>query len=79
MEVYGNRARRNYRRKQKRLANIRKISGAIAFLAFFGILGTVGASDNGAEFSQVLKQLLIFGSLFLGSYTVWYCSGGNNM
>lgn len=79
MEVYENRARKNYRRKQKCLAKIRKISGIFMFLAIFGIIGTAGASDNGAAFEAVLKQFLIFGSLFIGSYAVWYFTGGSDM
>lgn len=78
MEAYQNRARRNYRRKLKRLERIRKISGVVMALAFFGILGTAGASDNGAELLQVIRQGLIFGSLFIGSYTVWNLTGGGN-
>lgn len=78
MEAYQSRARRNYRRKLKRLERIRKISGVVMTFAFFGILGTAGASDNGAELLQVIRQGLIFGSLFIGSYAVWNLTGGGN-
>lgn len=79
MKVDKNRARRNCRRKQKRLANIRKISGAISFIAFFGVIGAAGALESGAEFSQVWKQLLIFGSLCCVSRAVRYFAGGSDM
>lgn len=33
---------------------------------------------NGAELLQVIRQGLIFGSLFIGSYAVWNLTGGGN-
>ena len=59
------------RRKRRILTSIRKISGFIAFLFFFLILGKAGASDCGAAWEEIFPITFYYTIGFVLSFLVY--------
>jgi hypothetical protein len=57
---------------------IRRISGFVLAFSFIMILGKAGASDCGADWSEIFPSTFIYVGIAAVSFYVWEYTGGND-